>query len=94
MLDEVDAALDEANTERFCNLLDDFISESQFLIVTHAKRTMTYADVIFGVTMQESGVIQEDRHPDRGLRGRAGRLIRCLDAGGELRPRVDRHPRP
>lgn len=56
VLDEVDAALDEANIERFCSLLDDFIGESQFLIVTHSKRTMSYADVIFGVTMQESGV--------------------------------------
>jgi chromosome segregation protein len=56
VLDEVDAALDEANTERFCALLAEFIGQSQFLIVTHSKRTMSYADVIFGVTMQENGV--------------------------------------
>ncbi|MBL8769247.1 MAG: chromosome segregation protein SMC [Planctomycetes bacterium] len=55
ILDEVDAALDEANTERFCNLLADFIGTSQFLIVTHSKRTMSYADIIFGVTMEEPG---------------------------------------
>ncbi|MBI4881023.1 MAG: AAA family ATPase, partial [Planctomycetes bacterium] len=56
ILDEVDAALDEANIERFCTLLGDFIGSSQFVIVTHSKRTMSYADVIFGVTMEESGV--------------------------------------
>lgn len=56
VLDEVDAALDEANTERFCSLLAEFIGPTQFLIVTHSKRTMSYADVIFGVTMQENGV--------------------------------------
>ncbi len=56
VLDEVDAALDEANTERFCGLLSEFIGQSQFLIVTHSKRTMSYADIIFGVTMQENGV--------------------------------------
>ncbi len=56
ILDEVDAALDEANTERFCSILSEFIGSTQFMIVTHSKRTMTYADVIFGVTMQESGV--------------------------------------
>lgn len=56
ILDEVDAALDEANIERFCNLLAEFIGKSQFVIVTHSKRTMSYADVIFGVTMEENGV--------------------------------------
>lgn len=56
VLDEVDAALDETNTERFCGLLSEFIGQSQFVIVTHSKRTMSYADIIFGVTMQENGV--------------------------------------
>jgi chromosome segregation protein len=56
VLDEVDAALDEANTERFCGLLSEFLGKSQFVIVTHSKRTMSYADIIFGVTMQENGV--------------------------------------
>jgi len=56
ILDEVDAALDEANIERFCSLLSEFIGSSQFIIVTHSKRTMSYADVIFGVTMEENGV--------------------------------------
>ena len=56
ILDEVDAALDEENTERFCNLLDEFVGSSQFMIVTHSKRTMNHADTIFGVTMEESGI--------------------------------------
>ncbi|MFH0947218.1 MAG: chromosome segregation protein SMC [Planctomycetota bacterium] len=56
ILDEVDAALDEENTERFCSLLDEFVASSQFMIVTHSKRTMSHADTIFGVTMEESGI--------------------------------------
>lgn len=56
ILDEVDAALDETNIERFCSLLGDFAEESQFLIVTHSKRTMANVDTIFGITMEEGGV--------------------------------------
>ncbi len=56
MLDEVDAALDETNIDRFCRVLEDFLGESQFLVVTHARRTMSYAGTIYGVTMQEHGI--------------------------------------
>lgn len=56
ILDEVDAALDEANIGRFTKVLRDFLSMTQFIIVTHSKKTMTCADTIYGVTMQESGV--------------------------------------
>jgi len=56
LLDEVDAALDEANTERFGNLLADFVQHSQFIVISHAKRTMSMASVLYGVTMQEPGV--------------------------------------
>jgi chromosome segregation protein len=56
MLDEVDAALDETNIDRFCNVLEDFLAGSQFLVVTHARRTMSYADTLYGITMQEHGV--------------------------------------
>ncbi|MDP6637301.1 MAG: chromosome segregation protein SMC [Phycisphaerae bacterium] len=56
LLDEVDAALDEANTERFGNLLSDFVQHSQFIVISHAKRTMSMANVLYGVTMQEPGV--------------------------------------
>jgi chromosome segregation protein len=55
-LDEVDAALDEANNERFNMLLREFQRESQFIVITHAKRTMSIADVLFGITMQVRGV--------------------------------------
>jgi chromosome segregation protein len=56
ILDEVDAALDEANVSRFTSVLRDFMDRSQFIIITHHKRTMSAADVLYGVTMAESGV--------------------------------------
>jgi chromosome segregation protein len=55
-LDEVDAALDETNVGRFCDLLHSLSRETQFLLVTHSKRMMQAADMIYGVTMQEPGV--------------------------------------
>jgi len=59
LLDEVDAALDEANTARLAEVIKDFRSTSQFIIITHKKRTMVMADVLHGVTMQESGVSKQ-----------------------------------
>ena len=59
VLDEVDAALDEANIDRFTLVLKDFLAWTQFIIVTHSKKTMTAADSIYGVTMQESGVTKQ-----------------------------------
>ncbi|QOY34438.1 chromosome segregation protein SMC [Anaerobacillus isosaccharinicus] len=56
VLDEVEAALDEANVSRFAHFLKDFSKETQFIVVTHRKGTMEEADVLYGVTMQESGV--------------------------------------
>jgi chromosome segregation protein len=56
ILDEVDAALDEANNQRFNLIVQEFLEQSQFIIITHSKRTMTIADVLYGVTMQEQGV--------------------------------------
>ncbi|MEM1085012.1 MAG: chromosome segregation protein SMC [Verrucomicrobiota bacterium] len=56
VLDELDAPLDEANIGRFVRVLDRFVSKSQFIIVTHSKRTMDRADVMYGVTMEEFGV--------------------------------------
>ncbi len=56
VLDEVDAALDEANIGRFIGVLREFLSFTQFAVVTHSKKTMAGADTIYGVTMEESGV--------------------------------------
>ena len=56
VLDEVDAALDEANVDRFVGVLRDFMSATQFIVVTHSKKTMAAAGTLYGVTMEESGV--------------------------------------
>jgi chromosome segregation protein len=56
ILDEVDAALDESNIDRFVAMLQEFTKQSQFVIVTHSKRTMAVADVMYGITMQDSGI--------------------------------------
>jgi len=55
-LDEIDAALDDANVGRFTSMLESFTDQSQFIIVTHNKRTMSIANTIYGVTMAEEGV--------------------------------------
>ena len=55
-LDEVEAALDDVNLHRFLNMLMEFKGESQLIIITHQKRTMERADVLYGVSMQASGV--------------------------------------
>ncbi len=56
IFDEVEAALDEANVDNFGHYLDHFKEKTQFLIITHKKKTMEYADTLYGITMQESGV--------------------------------------
>ncbi|WP_394583633.1 chromosome segregation protein SMC [Cytobacillus firmus] len=56
ILDEVEAALDEANVQRFSQYLKRYSAETQFIVITHRKGTMEEADVLYGVTMQESGV--------------------------------------
>lgn len=56
ILDEVDAALDESNIDRFTTMLTEFIKSSQFIIITHSKRTVGIADILYGITMQEKGV--------------------------------------
>ncbi|TWT78089.1 Chromosome partition protein Smc [Posidoniimonas polymericola] len=59
VLDEVDAALDEANIGRFTGVLSEFLSSTQFIVITHSKKTMTDASTMYGITMQESGVSKQ-----------------------------------
>jgi len=56
VLDEVEAALDEVNVDNFGKFLNEFKNKTQFIVITHKKKTMEYADVLYGITMQESGV--------------------------------------
>ena len=56
LFDEVEAALDEANVDNFGKYLDNYKDKTQFLIITHKKKTMEYANTLYGITMQESGV--------------------------------------
>jgi len=56
LLDEVDAALDDANVQRFANVLRTFLDRSHFIVITHNKQTMQTADRLYGITMQERGV--------------------------------------
>ncbi len=74
LLDEVDAALDDANVERFSDLVREIAGDSQMIIVTHNKKTMELADRMYGVTMKEAGVstiiaatLSNERHPELAL---------------------------
>ena len=89
VLDELDAPLDESNIGRFLKVLDRFVEQSQFIIVTHNKRTMSRADVMYGVTMEEFGVSKPvgmrltSADTTKGsARGSASRAAQKLDGEG------------
>ncbi len=56
MLDEIEAALDDSNVERFANYLHKLTKHTQFIVITHRRGTMNSADRLYGITMQEKGV--------------------------------------
>jgi chromosome segregation protein len=69
VLDELDAPLDDANIDRYVHKLTEFLSHSQFIVITHSKRTIAAAGILYGVTMQERGVsriVSVKFHSDRG----------------------------
>ncbi len=78
VLDEIDAPLDDTNIQRFATVLKDFIKGSQFVIITHNKRTMAIANILYGITMHESGISrivsvkfsEEDKEPQKRPSGR------------------------
>ncbi len=74
VLDEVDAALDEANIDRFTEVIKQFMKSTQFVVITHSKRTMACADTLYGVTMQESGISK-----------RVSVRFEDVDSNGEIR---------
>ena len=75
ILDEVDATLDEANVSRYNEAIRSMTHSSQFILITHIKRTMQSVDVLYGVTMQEAGVskLVSVRVNDTGKREGTGR---------------------
>lgn len=85
VLDELDAPLDESNINRFIRVLKRFINHSQFLVITHNKRTISMADTLYGVTMQEHGV-------SKIVSARFQKTERDEDASGarETKPQTDR----
>jgi chromosome segregation protein len=81
ILDEMDAPLDESNINRFIKVLDRFVSQSQFIIITHNKRTIAKADILYGVTMEERGVSKLVGMKLEADRGSDGQLIRRSSNG-------------
>ena len=93
ILDEVDAALDEANVERFVEVVKGFLDKSHFIVITHHKRTMQACDVLYGITMQERGVSKRVavRLADVGADGRISREAAAREDAQRLDAGPDAH---
>ena len=87
ILDEVDAAMAEGNINRFVRMLERFVEQSQFIIITHNKRTIAKADVLYGVTMEERGV---SRLVGMKLTPPVQASTEVTSNGGEQKPRQQR----
>ena len=81
ILDEVDAPLDEANISRFAHAIQQMTDKSQFIVITHSKRTMEFADILYGVTMEQPGVsklvsveLKGDRRPVKNIDSSAAQV--------------------
>ncbi len=85
ILDEVDAALDEANVERFCQAIKPFLDRSHFIVITHHKRTMSHCDRLYGVTMPQRGVSRRVSVRMEDVRG-DGSIAESALARGEQAP--------
>ncbi len=90
VLDEMDAPLDESNISRFIKILDRFVGQSQFVVITHNKRTIARADTVFGVTMEEHGVskivgVKFSGHDETQLtNARSGSIAEAFGKNGNL----------
>jgi chromosome segregation protein len=93
ILDEMDAPLDESNINRFIKVLDRFVSQSQFIIITHNKRTIAKADILYGVTMEERGVSKLVGMKLTQERGSDGKLKRMASNGNGNGSTVHETPR-
>jgi chromosome segregation protein len=93
ILDEMDAPLDESNINRFIKVLDRFVSQSQFIIITHNKRTIAKADVLYGVTMEERGVSKLVGMKLSADRGADGELRKTSSNGNGNGSKVHETPR-
>jgi chromosome segregation protein len=93
ILDEMDAPLDESNINRFIRVLDRFVSQSQFIIITHNKRTIAKADILYGVTMEERGVSKLVGMKLSADRGSDGKLRRTSSNGNGNGSAVHEQPR-
>ena len=84
LLDEVEAALDDANVSRFVELLRRYADRAQFIVITHQKRTMEAADVLYGVTMGGDGVSRSSRGGCRSTIARRRGCLTCTPGAGSV----------